>query len=108
MNIWADMIEFKGYLYVAVSTGYQGSALFGSRGAIIWRTDGVAWEPVIGGHEPDAQGTLTAISSCVNNDGSTTAVFTDSTQELGRLTVWPVVFIAVDSEFTSATHGQSG
>ncbi len=25
MNIWADMIEFKGHLYVAVSTGYQGS-----------------------------------------------------------------------------------
>ncbi len=48
MNIWGDMIEFKGYLYVAVSTGYQGSALFGSQGTMIWRTDGVQWEPVIG------------------------------------------------------------
>ena len=33
MNIWADMIEFKDHLYVAVSTGYQGSALFGSKGS---------------------------------------------------------------------------
>ena len=80
MNIWGDMIEFKGRLYVGVSTGYQGSALFGSQGLLIWRTDGVNWEPVIGGQTPTATGTLTAISSCGNNDGTTTAVFTDSTK----------------------------
>ncbi len=56
MNIWGDMIEFKGRLYVGVSTGYQGSALFGSQGSLIWRTDGVAWEPVIGGHDADCHG----------------------------------------------------
>jgi hypothetical protein len=107
MNIWADMIEFNNHLYVAVSTGYQGSALFGSRGALIWRTDGVAWEPVIGGQAPVAQGTLTAISSCSNDDGSTTATFTDSSKN------WAVNslvggIIAVDAEFTSFTHGQTG
>lgn len=115
MNIWADMIEFKGYLYVAVSTGYQGRALFGSRGAIIWRTDGVEFEPVIGGHDPDEQGTLTAIASCHIEDGSrdgisdgtTTAVFTDSTQAWATNSL-AGCFIEVESEFTEFTHAQTG
>jgi len=107
MNIWADMIEFNNHLYVAVSTGYQGSALFGSRGALIWRTDGVAWEPVIGGQAPVAQGTLTAILSCSNNDGSTTANFTDSTKNWAPNSLVGAI-IAVDAEFTSFTHGQTG
>ncbi|MBM4310048.1 MAG: hypothetical protein FJ119_03755 [Deltaproteobacteria bacterium] len=107
MNIWGDMIEFKDRLYVGVSTGYQGSALFGSSGAFIWRTDGVDWTPVIGGHTSTATGTLTEISSCGNNDGSTTAVFTDSskswtTNSLANCT------IKVDASYTAATHGESG
>ena len=108
MNIWGDMIEFKGYLYVAVSTGYQGSALFGSQGTMIWRTDGVQWEPVIGrGLTHDITGTITAIDSCGNNDGSYTATFTDSTKN------WAVNSLAgstltVESTYTSTTHGTAG
>ncbi|MCX5903333.1 MAG: hypothetical protein NTV89_07645, partial [Proteobacteria bacterium] len=108
MNIWGDMIEFKGKLYVAVSTGYQGSALFGSQGTMIWRTDGVQWEPVIGrGVVHDVSGAITAISSCAANDGSYTASLTDSTKN------WAVNSLAgstltVEAAYTSTTHGTSG
>jgi len=108
MNIWGDMIEFKGYLYVAVSTGYQGSALFGSQGTMIWRTDGVQWEPVIGrGLTHDITGTITAIDSCENNDGSYTATFSDSSKN------WAVNSLAgctltVEATYTSTTHGTTG
>ncbi len=107
MNIWGDMIEFQGRLYVGVSTGYQGSALFGSSGCLIWRTDGVVWEPVIGGHDPTATGTLSAISSCGNNDGSTTAVLTDSTKSWATDSLAGCT-IKVDASYTAATHGVSG
>jgi len=108
MNIWGDMIEFKGYLYVAVSTGYQGSALFGSQGVLIWRTNGVQWEPVIGrGLTHDITGTITAVDSCAINDGSYTATFTDSTKN------WAVNSLAgstltVEATYTSTTHGTAG
>ena len=108
MNIWGDMIEFKGYLYVAVSTGYQGSALFGSQGTMIWRTNGVQWEPVIGrGLTHDVTGTLTTISSCTSGDGSYTATFTDSSKN------WTVNSLAgavltVEGTYTSTTHGTAG
>ena len=107
MNIWADMIEFKGHLYVALSTGYMGSALFGSRGTAVWRTDDVEWEPVIGGHEPAEQGTLTAIESCAYDDGSNTAYFSDSSKSWTSDSLTGCV-IEVDAGFTSATHGQDG
>ncbi len=107
MNIWADMIEFKGRLYVALSTGYMGSALFGSRGAAVWRTDAVEWEPVIGGHEPAARGTLRAIESCANNDGSSTAVFTDNGTPGWEADSLAGCVIEVEAEFTAATHGQA-
>jgi len=106
MNIWADMIEFNDHLYVALSTGYMGSELFGSQGAAIWRTDDVEWEPLIGGHEPAAQGTLSAISSCADNDGSSTALFTDNAQNWATNTLTGCV-LEVDAEFTAATHGQA-
>jgi len=107
MNIWADMIEFKGHLYVALSTGYMGSALFGSRGAAVWRTDAVAWEPLIGGHDPVAQGTLRTISSCGNNDGTNTAVFTDNGTPDWDVDSLQGCVVEVDAEFTAATHGQT-
>lgn len=107
MNIWADMIEFKGRLYIGLSSGYMGSALFGSQGAAVWRTDDVEWEPVIGGHGPDAQGTLSAIASCGEGDGSSTAVFTDDNQSWEADSLAGCV-VAVDAEFTAATHGQAG
>ena len=109
MNIWADMIEFKGQLYVSLSTGYMGSTLFGSRGAAIWRTDGIEWEPLIGGHDPVAQGTLSAIESCTDDDGSSTALFTDDDDNLTWVPDSLIgCIIDVDAEFTAATHGQTG
>ena len=45
MNIWADMTEFNGHLYVALSSGYMGSALFGSQGAAIWRLTAYSGNP---------------------------------------------------------------
>lgn len=109
MNIWGDLIVFQDRLYAAVSTGYQGSALFGSLGVQIWRTDGVEWEPVIGhGLDHDEEGTLTAIAGCDDTSGEEyTATFTDSGKS------WAVNSLAgctlkVESTFTSATHGVSG
>jgi hypothetical protein len=107
MNIWADMIEFKDHLYVAVSSGYMGSALFGSRGAAVWRTDAVEWEPVIGGHEPVAQGTLREIESCAADDGSSTAFFTDNNTYDWDVDSLVGCVIEVDAEFTAATHGRA-
>ena len=107
MNIWADMIEFKEHLYVAASTGYMGSAFFGSCGATIWRTDSVEWEPAIGGHEPAEQGTLTSVASCADNDGSTTAYFYDSTKNWVSDNMTGCI-LEVEAEFSAATHGQDG
>jgi hypothetical protein len=78
-NVWCAMKEFNGYLYVTVSTGYQGSNLYGSIGFEIWRFDGVTWEPVIGNAAvSEKTGTITGISGCDDNDGDTTAQITDS------------------------------
>ena len=53
----------------------------GSSGCEIWRYDGTTWEPVISDiKDVDEAGTITGISSCAANDGSTTATITDSTQ----------------------------
>lgn len=80
-NVWCAMKEFKGYLYVAVSTGYQGSNLYGSIGFEIWRFDGVNWEPVIGESAVnEVNGTITEISGCEDNDGDYSAMVTDSSK----------------------------
>jgi hypothetical protein len=80
-NVWCAMEELNGYLYVTVSTGYQGSNLFGSIGFEIWRFDGVTWEPVVGNAAvTEEKGTITGISGCDDNDGDTTAQITDSTK----------------------------
>ena len=81
-NVWARMIVFNGKLYFGFSAGLQGNYL-GSSGCEIWRYDGVTWEPIISDKYPVAaaqSGTLSGISSCGLDDGSTTAVFTDSTK----------------------------
>ena len=31
-NVWGDMIEFNGSLYLAITTGYQGAQLYGYPG----------------------------------------------------------------------------
>jgi len=79
-NVWARMIVFKDRLYVGFSSGLQGNYL-GSSGCEIWRYDGQSWEPVISDKStPAASGAITAISGCVDNDGDTTALITDSAQ----------------------------
>ena len=81
-NVWARMIVFNGKLYFGFSAGLQGNYL-GSSGCEIWRYDGVTWEPIISDKYPIAavqSGTISGITSCGLSDGSTTADFTDSTQ----------------------------
>ena len=84
MNIWGDMIEYKGHLYVAISTGYQGSGLMGSLAFEIWRFDGISWEAV-SKNDPLETGSISAISSCAAGDGSTTAQITISLDGGGTL-----------------------
>jgi len=78
-NVWGDMIVFNDKLYVAVSSGIQGSKLYKSIGFEIWRYDGTTWEALVS-HTlgPQVTGTITGIASCGAGDGSTTADFTDS------------------------------
>ena len=47
INVWSDLIVFQDKLYVAVSSGYQGSKLYKSAGFEIWRFDGRRWEAVV-------------------------------------------------------------
>jgi hypothetical protein len=81
-NVWARMIVFNNKLYFGFSAGLQGNYL-GSSGCEIWRYDGIIWEPIISDKYPVAAaqtGTIKSISSCALNDGTTTAVFGDSTK----------------------------
>ncbi|MCX5904006.1 MAG: hypothetical protein NTV89_11180 [Proteobacteria bacterium] len=78
--LWGGIIEFKGKLYFGFSAGVQGNVLKSS-GCEIWRYDGKNWEPVISDKKgADEAGTITAISSCGDHDGNTTAQFTDNTR----------------------------
>ncbi len=79
INVWSDLVVFQDKLYVAVSSGYQGSKLYKSIGFEIWRYDGRSWEPVVS-HAAGEQvkGKISAIASCAAADGSTTADFTVS------------------------------
>lgn len=80
-NQWGDMIVYNGYLYLAVSSGYQGAQLYGSLGVEIWRFDGTVWEPIIGeAVDSDETGTITAIGGCTAADGDPSASLTDNTK----------------------------
>ncbi len=78
INVWSDMIVFQDRLYLAVSSGYQGSKLYKSIGFEIWRFDGETWEPAVS-HARGAQvtGAISAIAGCAAADGSPAAEFTD-------------------------------
>ena len=79
-NLWSKMIVFNGKLYVGFSSGMQGSVLHSS-GCEIWRFDGTVWEPVVSDRvDTDAQGTITAIAGCADNDGDITAEITDASK----------------------------
>lgn len=104
-NIWGDMIEFNGNLYVVVSTGYQGAQLYGSLGFEIWRFDGEYWLPVVSKSvDTEATGTITAISSCANSDGTYTATFTDSTKNW-TTDQWEGGVLEVTGTFSDGTKG---
>jgi hypothetical protein len=104
-NTWGDMIEYKGNLYVVVSSGYQGAQLYGSIGFEIWRFDGEYWLPVVSKSvDTEATGTITAISSCVNNDGTNTATFTDSTKNW-TTDQWAGGVLEVTGTFSDGTKG---
>jgi len=104
-NQWGDMIEYKGSLYVVVSSGYQGAQMYGSVGFEIWRFDGEYWQPVVSKSvDNDAKGTITAIASCANNDGTYTATLTDSTQSW-TANQWAGGVLEVEGTFSDATKG---
>lgn len=108
-NTWGDMIEFKDKLYVAISSGYQGAQMYGSIGLEIWSFDGEYWLPVVSKSKAvkDASartGTLTAISSCANNDGTRTAVLTDSNKSW-TTNQWAGGVLEVEGTFSDGTKG---
>ncbi|MBN2108625.1 MAG: hypothetical protein JW832_14460 [Deltaproteobacteria bacterium] len=78
-NVWGDLIVFQDKLYIAVSSGFQGSRLYKSVGFEIWRYDGRRWEAVVS-HTlgPQVEGRISSLASCSAGDGSSTAEFTDS------------------------------
>jgi len=107
-NIWGDMIEFDGSLYVAVSSGYQGARLYGSVGFEIWRFDGTDWEAVISDKkDPDESGTINGISGCSDSDGSNTAQITDNTKTW-TTDQWGGCIFRVVGEFDGTEGTQAG
>ncbi len=80
-NQWGDMIEYKGYLYLVVASGYQGAQLYGSIGLEIWRFDGTVWEPIVSPSiDVDETGTITGVADCADADSAYTAQLTDTTK----------------------------
>ena len=76
---YGKLIEFKGSLYMALGSGYEGAFLYRSIGCEIWRFDGETWEPLVSNSkDADEAGTITALAGCEAADGSTTAEVTDS------------------------------
>jgi len=78
---YGKLIEFKGALYVAVGSGYEGAFLYRSVGCELWRFDGESWEGVVSNsRDDDEAGSITAIAGCSADDGKTTAEITDSSK----------------------------
>jgi len=106
-NQWGDMIEFKGKLYVAIASGYQGGQMYGSIGLEIWSFDGEYWLPVVSKSKSvvaAGKGTLTALSSCANNDGTRTATLSDSTKAW-TANQWAGGVLEVEGTFSDGTKG---
>jgi hypothetical protein len=107
-NIWGDMIEFKGSLYVAVSSGYQGAQLYGSQGLEIWRFDGTVWEPVISqAVDSDASGIITAMAGCAADDGAFAAQLTDDSRNWAA-NEWTGCVLRVEGEFDGSEGTVAG
>ena len=98
-NIWGDMIEFNGSLYLAISTGYQGAQLYGSQGFEIWRFNGTAWEAIAAQSvDIDEAGTITGTSDCTDADTAFTAQVTDSLKSWTD-DEWADCILRVEGEF---------
>lgn len=107
-NIWGDMIEFKGSLYVAVSSGYQGAQLYGSQGLEIWHFDGTHWEPVVSQLvDADESGTITDIEDCAADDVTFTAQLTDDTKSW-TTDEWAGCVLRVEGEFDGGEGTEPG
>ncbi|MEE9504926.1 MAG: CFI-box-CTERM domain-containing protein [Thermodesulfobacteriota bacterium] len=107
-NIWGDMIEFKGSLYVAVSSGYQGAQLYGSQGLEIWRFDGTVWEPVVSpAVDSDEAGTVTAIEDCTIDDTALTAQLTDDSKNW-TADEWTGCVLRLEGEFDGSEGTVAG
>jgi hypothetical protein len=107
-NIWGDMIEFQGNLYVAVSSGYQGAQFYGSQGFEIWRFDGITWEAVAAQSvDADESGTITGLSECTDGDAAFTAEITDASQ-VWTPDVWTGCVLRVEGEFDGSEGTKAG
>ncbi|MBW1824046.1 MAG: hypothetical protein JRI87_05705 [Deltaproteobacteria bacterium] len=107
-NIWGDIIEFKGSLYLAISSGYQGAQLYGSQGFEIWRFDGAIWEAVAAqGVDADGKGTISALSDCADADVSSTAQLTDSSKSW-TIDEWVGCMLRVEGEFDGSEGTDPG
>ena len=102
------MIEFKGNLYVAVSSGYQGAQLYGSQGFEIWRFDGSDWEAVAAQSvDADESGTITGLSECTDSDAAFTGEITDASK--GWIPdVWTGCVLRVEGEFDGSESTETG
>ena len=107
-NIWGDMIEFDGDLYLAVSSGYQGAQFYGAQGFEIWRFDGTNWEAVAAQSvDADESGTITGLSECADGDAGFTADITDASQGWTP-DMWTGCVLRVEGEFDGSEGTEAG
>jgi len=107
-NIWGDMIEFNGKLYLVISTGYQGAQLYGSQGFEVWRFDGATWEAIAAQSvDLDESGTITGTSDCADTDTAFTALLTDSTKTW-TTDEWSGCVLRVEGEFDGSEGTDAG
>jgi len=105
-NIWGDMIEFNGSLYVVATTGYQGGQLYGSIGFEIWRYDGSTWQAVASSVNSDESGAISSVASC--NDSTTfTAELTDSSKSWST-DQWAGCVLRVEGQFDGSQGTVAG
>ena len=107
-NIWGDMIEFNGSLYLVISTGYQGAQLYGSQAFEIWRFNGTTWEAIAAQSvDTDESGIITGISDCADVDASFTADISDSLKSWTD-NEWADCILRVEGEFDGSEGTDPG
>jgi hypothetical protein len=107
-NIWGDMIEFNGDLYLIISTGYQGAQLYGSQGFEIWRFNGTTWTAIAAQSvDSDESGTITGMSDCIDAGAAFTALLTDSLKSW-TIDEWAGCVLRVEGEFDGSEGTDPG